>query len=239
MFGNDPNVSFPSNGLVITNVDIHSVDPVDPKPREALTKSVQLAIEITTKSQEAVARHLASSLEQEASGRLERQIISDRVECEKVRKDLLDIEATNAAIEATGSSKAQSLASRDAKEIEGDMEVQLATKHATAQDIMFKAELTVLKQRQELLLAHKKAIGLLETHRAKTLANIETEKFKKTVAAVGKNTILALSKAGPELQVRLLKAMGLQGYLVTDGTSPINLFNTARGMANAAGGAPR
>jgi major vault protein len=40
---------FPSNNLVITNVDIQSVEPVDSKTRDALQKSVQLAIEITTK----------------------------------------------------------------------------------------------------------------------------------------------------------------------------------------------
>lgn len=38
-------------------------------------KSVQLAIEITTNSQEAAARHEAERLEQEAKGRLERQKI--------------------------------------------------------------------------------------------------------------------------------------------------------------------
>jgi len=52
-----PEYKFPSNRLVITNIDIQSVEPVDSKTRDALQKSVQLAIEITTKSQEAEARH--------------------------------------------------------------------------------------------------------------------------------------------------------------------------------------
>jgi major vault protein len=74
---NDGNVKnslkFDSNGLVITSIDIQSVEPVDSKTRDALQKSVQLAIEITTKSQEATARHEAERREQEAKGRLERQ----------------------------------------------------------------------------------------------------------------------------------------------------------------------
>ena len=48
--------AFPANCLVITSIDIQSVEPVDQRTRDALQKSVQLAIEITTNSQEAAAR---------------------------------------------------------------------------------------------------------------------------------------------------------------------------------------
>ena len=44
------------NNLVITSIDIQSVEPVDQRTRDSLQKSVQLAIEITTNSQEAAAR---------------------------------------------------------------------------------------------------------------------------------------------------------------------------------------
>ncbi|VEL21170.1 unnamed protein product [Protopolystoma xenopodis] len=47
---------FPANNLVVTSVDIQSVEPIDQRTRDALHKSVQLAIEITTNSQEAAAR---------------------------------------------------------------------------------------------------------------------------------------------------------------------------------------
>ena len=62
MFGIDENLkirskfSFPSNNLNITSIDIQSVEPVDQRTRDSLQKSVQLAIEITTNSQEAAAR---------------------------------------------------------------------------------------------------------------------------------------------------------------------------------------
>lgn len=62
MFGFDeklavrPSLRFPQNNLVISSVDIQSVEPVDQRTRDALQKSVQLAIEITTNSQEAAAR---------------------------------------------------------------------------------------------------------------------------------------------------------------------------------------
>ena len=66
----------------MTSIDIQSVEPVDQRTRDALQKSVQLAIEITTNSQEAAARHEAERLEQEARGRLERQKINDEAEAE-------------------------------------------------------------------------------------------------------------------------------------------------------------
>lgn len=47
---------FGANSLVVTSIDIQSVEPVDQRTRDALQKSVQLAIEITTNSQEATAR---------------------------------------------------------------------------------------------------------------------------------------------------------------------------------------
>lgn len=43
--------NFPANSLYITSIDIQSAEPVDQRTRDALQKSVQLAIEITTNSQ--------------------------------------------------------------------------------------------------------------------------------------------------------------------------------------------
>ena len=62
VFGMDENkkiresFAFQQNLLVVTSVDIQSVEPVDQRTRDALQKSVQLAIEITTNSQEAAAK---------------------------------------------------------------------------------------------------------------------------------------------------------------------------------------
>lgn len=50
------------------------------------------------------------------------------------------------------------------------------------------------------------------------------------VDAIGKQTLVSISKAGPEMKAKMLKGLGLKGFLVTDGKNPINLFNTANGM---------
>lgn len=44
-----PHLVFDANNLCITNVDVQSAEPVDVQTRESLQRSVQLAIEITTK----------------------------------------------------------------------------------------------------------------------------------------------------------------------------------------------
>ena len=52
VFGLDENkrvnkrLVFPQNNLVLTSIDIQSVEPVDQRTRDALQKSVQLAIEV-------------------------------------------------------------------------------------------------------------------------------------------------------------------------------------------------
>ncbi|CAM9187315.1 unnamed protein product, partial [Heterosigma akashiwo] len=74
------NLVFCANSLVITNVDIQSVEPVEEDTRLSLQKSVQMAIEITTKSQEARARHDAHREEEEAKGLLQQQKLKNEAQ---------------------------------------------------------------------------------------------------------------------------------------------------------------
>jgi len=39
-----------------------------------------------------------------------------------------------------------------------------------------------------------------------------------------------IANSGPEMQVRLLQGLGLKSFMITDGNTPINLFNTAAGL---------
>jgi major vault protein len=226
---------FPANNLVIDNIDIQSVEPVDQRTRDALQISVQLAIEITTKSQEAAARHEAERREQEARGRLERQKITDEAEAEKARKDLLQLQAQSAAVESTGQATAEAKARAEAQQIEGEAAVLQARLHADAVKIKSEADLEISTKSQEAEIEHQKSINELEIAKAKDLSTIESAKFKSLIGAIGKNTISAIARAGPEMQVKMLQSLGLQGYMITDGNSPINLFNTANGLLGGAG----
>jgi len=237
VFGIDPETDqprpkffFENNNLVITNIDIQSVEPVDQRTRDALQKSVQLAIEITTKSQEASARHDAERIEQEAKGRLERQKISDEAEAEKARTDLLQLQAQSAAVEATGQATAEAKARAEAAQIEGEAAVRQAELKAQSTRIRAAAELEQLKLKNEADAKHQTAVVELELAKAAELAKIESEKFANVVQALGKETIKKIAQSGPEMQAKLLGGLGIKSVMITDGSSPINLFNTASGL---------
>jgi len=216
---------FNSNNLVITNIDIQSVEPVDSRTRDALQKSVQLAIEITTKSQEAEARHEAERREQQARGRLERQKIEDEAEAEKSRRSLLELQAASAAVESTGQATAEAKARAQAAEIEGKGAVKQAELSAEAETIKTSGALEQKKASQDASLAHQKALDDLEIAKAKDLAEIEAEKFKAIVDVLGAKTLEAIAQAGPDMQAKLLSGLGLKSFMLTDSNSPLNIFN--------------
>jgi len=236
VFGLDENnkvrnrFQYSANNLVITNIDIQSVEPVDQRTRDSLQKSVQLAIEITTKSQEATARHEAERLEQEAKGRLERQKINDESEAEKARKRLIELQAESAAVETTGQATAEAKAKAQAQKIEGEANVSQEKLRSEATRIRSESLLEQTKNRQEAELVYQRESDNLEITKSKELSAIETKKFDDIISAIGPKTIAAIAQAGPEMQAKLLKGLGLKSLLISDGHSPINLFNTAQGL---------
>jgi len=225
---------FSQNNLVLTNIDIQAVEPVDQRTRDSLQKSVQLAIEITTKSQEAAAKHESSRLEQEAMGRLERQKITDQAEAEKARRELISLQAASAAVETTGQATAEAKARAEAAEIQGRAAVTQAQLNADATKIRSEAELLQMKNRQEAEIEHQKALNNLELSKAKQLSLIQAKKFKDVVSSIGADTIQSIAEAGPAMQAKLLNGLGLKSLMITDGNSPINLFNTANGLIGRA-----
>jgi major vault protein len=83
---------------------------------------------------------------------------------------------------------------------------------------------------------HQAALLSLEIGKNERLSGIEATKFQSLVKAISPQTIKAIAASGPEMQARLLKGLGLKGYLLTDGNSPVNLFNAAKGMVGGGGG---
>jgi len=220
----------PTNGLIITGVDIQSVEPVDSRTRDSLVKSVQLAIEITTKSQEAVATHIALETEQHAKGDLERQKLDDEKNAEKLRRELTDLQKNTRITEQTGEATTEAESTSKAREIEAKTEVTKAQYGSDAKKVLSKTELEILKEKQEFELEHQKSMTTLEIEKERELSEIESTKFKSIVKSIGPNTIKAIAQAGPEMQQKLLNSLGLKSMLITDGQSPINLFTTASGI---------
>jgi len=102
---------FESNFLIITSVDIQNVEITDEKTRNYLAKSINQAIEINTKSQEANSKHQAERLDQEAKGQLLRQKLEDDARAEESKIKLLELQAESAVV----STKGQAIANANAK----------------------------------------------------------------------------------------------------------------------------
>jgi major vault protein len=200
-----------------------------------LQKSVQLAIEITTNSQEAAAKHEAERLEQEARGKLERQKIVDEAEAEKARRALLELQALSAAVESTGQAKAEAQSRAEAQKIEGEAAVEQAKLKAQAAKIEADSELERLTQARNAELTFTREQNIVEIKKNVQLSDLEANKFKLMVDAIGANTLKEMATAGPNQQLKMLQALGLQSTLITDGSNPINLFNTANGLIGALG----
>ncbi|CAF3822938.1 unnamed protein product [Rotaria magnacalcarata] len=167
--------------------------------------------QITTNSQEAAAQHEASRREQEAKGVLERQ-------------------PQSAVVESAGQSKAEAFSRAESKRIEGIAAVELACLKAKTITIEAEAESTRLKLAHENEIKFLREQNELEIRKKAALSQIETEKFKLQVESIGASTIQSIAMSGPETQVKLLQALGLQSMLVTDGRNPINLIGFGQGL---------
>ncbi|OWF45014.1 major vault protein-like isoform X2 [Mizuhopecten yessoensis] len=233
--GLDSHLKFPMNNLVISSIDIQSIEPVDVKMRDSLSKSVQLAIEISTSSIEAAASHEAARNEQVAQGHLERQKLDNEKASEQERSKLLELQAIAAAVESTGQATAEAQARAERIIIECESEIQSARLKAKAEEIEHYAQQETQEMLRKQELSYQRSQTELEVHRLRTMADIEVQKFQKMVNTLGTSTISAIARSGPETQVKMLQGLGLSSVLITDGSSPINLFNTASGLIGGTG----
>ncbi|VDL96085.1 unnamed protein product [Schistocephalus solidus] len=225
---------FPQNNLVVTSVDVQAVEPVDQRTRDALQKSVQLAIEITSNSQEAAARQEAERLDQEARGKLERQRIEDEAKAEEARRGLLELQVQLAALESTGQAKAEAQSRVEAALISSQAEVEKARLEVEAEKIKADAELERLKLAREAELDYIQKKTQLNLERKKQDVEIETTYFLKRVEALGAENLRHIACAGPERDVRMLRALNLKSTLITDGRSPVNLLDATTGLIGQA-----
>jgi len=226
-------VYFKANNLVIAGVDIQAVEPIDQRTVDALQKSVQLAIEITTQSKEETHRHMARKKDQIAQGKLERQKLLDEIEAEKKRTELVRLKCGTEIVKRIGELTSEAYAKFESAKIEGKTLVEQSTHQAKAHIIQEESSIEEEKLKQEQIRSHLKKLNQLEIEKAKELSNIECKKFEQIVEAIGRDTIESMAKAGPEMQTKLLQGLGLQGFLITDGNSPINLFNTANNLVSS------
>lgn len=107
-------------------MDIQSIDPVEEETKRSLQKSVNMAFEIQTRSQEAAAQHQAMRLQQESDGMLQRLEIQSEIQNEKVNKNFWELKAENEGVKATGLALANARARAEADLIKAQTEVDHA-----------------------------------------------------------------------------------------------------------------
>ena len=91
-----------------------------------------------------------------------------------------------------------------------------------------------MKLKNQIQVEHAREMDLLLVDRKKRLGEIEAQKFDDMIEAIGADTLGAIAAAGPETQAKLLQSLGLNSMMITDGSSPINLFNAAKGLIGSA-----
>mmetsp|Transcript_9977 Transcript_9977/g.9898 ORF Transcript_9977/g.9898 Transcript_9977/m.9898 type:complete len:508 (+) Transcript_9977:1063-2586(+) len=223
-------IRFPANNFIITHVDIQSVEPTDERTQASLKKSVNQAIEITTEASKARAQHEAAKAEQNSRNRLDLQKVQDEIDAEQEKVKLIELKVKNIEVQMIGKATGEALAKAKSQKIEYQSLLEQTELTEQAKKIENETELDLLKEQYEAEVAHQKALDELEINKAKELAAIETQKFQEIVDAIGRETIVAMAKAGPELQAKLLKGLGLKGFMLMNSKNPINLFSTASGF---------
>jgi len=223
-------IRFTSNNLVVRQVDIQTVEPVDEKTKESLQKSVTMAIEITTEASKAKAEHQAKLQGQSAAGQLNLQKINDEVEAERAKQNLIALKAKSLEVQQSGKAVAEASSRAKASKIEWEGRVSQAELEVEASSIQHQADVQMQKDKDHAEEEHELALMEIEVNKSRELARIEAEKFANTMNAVGRSTVVSMARAGPEFQSKMLKGLGLKGFMVMSGKNPINLFSTASGM---------
>eukprot|EP00794_Sanderia_malayensis_P005339 gene5339-6009_t len=222
-------LKFPENDMIITNIDIQSIEPVDRQMRDSLLKSVQLAIEISTNSVERAAKHEAARNDQVARGSLDRSKLENEKAAEKARKHLYELRTVTAAVESSGQAKAEAEARAERSLIEGQSEIEGAALRTEAEEIEEGSKLEALVTARDEEIGYQRQMNKLEVDKARSLAKVELSKIESMIGSLGADTVTNIANSGPECKVKMLEALGIQSMLISDGCTPINLYQAGNG----------
>jgi major vault protein len=225
-------IKFESNNLYILNVDIQAQEPCDPKTRENLSKSTNLSIQSINAMQKADAEHKQKMIAEDSKGKLQLQKLEDDTHAERQNIEFLKKKVETEAVKTSGNLKAKAYAYAKENEIKGKSMVDQSNLKVQALDIEVMSGLVEEEINIKEDIKRKEQTIDVEIDKLSKLSSIEVSEFTKTINAIGKETIVAMARAGPQVQAKLLGSLGIKSFLITDGKNPINLFNTAKGLVN-------
>ena len=131
---------------------------------------------------------------------------------------------------------ADAKAENEKLQILGKNKVDLAVLDKEDQEIFTTTNNILSAAKHEIEASYEKNISAIEINEQVQNADVEVSKLRRMIGALGSDTLAKIVNAGPEMKARMLQSLGLKGYLMTDGKSPINLFDTANGLVSQAQG---
>lgn len=219
-----------ANGLVITSCDIKSQRPIEKDIEEKLKKNTFLAIQIKTKATEMEYTHQTLFLQQESKGELDIKRLEDEALAEQARIELYKIRTEKDAIFSINTALADAKAENEKLQILGKNKVDLTVLDREEKELLIQTDNHLAAMQHEIEANYERSINSIEIEEQQQSAAIEIDKLRRMINALGSDTLAKIVNAGPEMQSKMLKSLGLKGYLMTDGKSPINLFDTANGL---------
>ncbi len=222
---------FTNNQLAITNVDIKNISTKDEETKNKLQATVNLAIEITTRSQEEAAKRQAEKRDQEAKSTLQRKIIEDNSQAESIKKVLFELKAQTQQIAESGLKEAEAKSKVNSMIIESQSNIKVAQLNKEILNLKNKFKIENEKLESDVYIDYLKTKNGIEIATKMKISEIETSKFKGVMGLIGEDTLVRLSQAGPEAQVELLSSLGLEGFVMTDGHNPLNLYDFANSLS--------
>ncbi len=232
VFGKTGFYEFHQNNFRVIECDVKSQNILDLEIREKLKSNTSMAIELKTRANELKYELQRKMIEEESKGKLILQKLKDETRAAEAQINLQKLKSQSDAIKEVGEKISEAKAYSETSKIRGMSILNESTWNASAFDI--DTEMLVKSDemdKEEIYLKEKEEIEML-VEKTKKTSEIEAEKFKHLVKSIGAETIKAMARSGPENRAKLLKGLGLEGYLVTDGKTPINLFAAANGLVS-------
>jgi major vault protein len=235
VFGKIGFYHFDQNDFRITECDVKSQNILDIEIREKLKSNTSLAIELKTKANELKYELQRKMIEEESKGKLILQKLKDETRAAEAQINLQKLKSQSDAIQEVGAKIAEAKAFSEGAKIKGNSTLNEADWNARAFNINTDMEIQSLSMSNDEIYAKQKETNEMLIKKMEKTSDIEVQKFKQLIKAIGPATVQAMAKSGPENRAKLLKGLGLEGYLVTDGKTPINLFAAANGLVSSPG----
>jgi len=232
VFGRTGYYQFPENDFKVMECDVKNQNIQDLEIREKLKSNTSLAIELKTKANELKYELQRKMIEEESKGKLILQKLKDETRAADAQINLQKLKSQSDAIKEVGEKIAQAKANSEGSKIRGQSNLDEATWNASAFDIDTEMNIKNSELSNIEVYENTKEADEMEIEKTKKTNEIEVDKFKHLVKAIGKETIKSMARSGPENKAKLLKGLGLEGYLVTDGKTPVNLFAAAAGLVS-------